>query len=73
MLDMNLGGFDSHQIADALDASHAPYLFCTGNVSEDRRVEVSKHLVLKKPFQCHALAAAPEALLGERVNARPIA
>ncbi|MGV8854828.1 MAG: response regulator [Devosia sp.] len=71
MLDMNLGGYDSHQVADALDANHVPYLFCTGNVSEDRRVKVSEHLVLKKPFQFNALATALYTLLGELDAALP--
>lgn len=65
MLDMNLGGSDSHAVADALDAGHVPYLFCTGNVAQDRSARVSEHLVLKKPFQFQALSAALQGLLGE--------
>jgi CheY-like chemotaxis protein len=66
MLDINLGGIDSHPVASALDAMKVPYLFCTGNLTVDRRDQVSERLVLKKPFQFNALAAALGRLLAER-------
>ncbi|MCS6761139.1 MAG: response regulator [Candidatus Devosia symbiotica] len=47
ILDINLDGFDSHQVAEALDASQALYLFWTGNVLEDRRMQVSQNPMLK--------------------------
>ena len=65
MLDMNLGGAESHLVADALDARKVPYLFCTGNASGDRRDHPRERLVLRKPFQFDILAKALAGLLAE--------
>lgn len=73
MLDMNLGGADSHRVANALDAKKVPYLFCTGNSSGDRRDHVSERLVLMKPFQFDVLVTALTGLLGEYDGAIPTA
>ena len=73
MLDMNLGGADSHLVADALDAKQVPYLFCTGNASGDQRDHPRKRLVLRKPFQFDVLATALEGLLVEHDGLLPTA
>lgn len=65
MLDMNLGGDDSHLIADALDTRDVPYLFCTGNVGGDRRPNVRERLVLRKPFGIETLAEGLATLIAE--------
>jgi CheY-like chemotaxis protein len=66
MLDMNLGGEDSHRIADALDARGVPYLFCTGNAGGDRRDNVKARPIMRKPFAVKALSENLAALLSER-------
>ena len=73
MLDMNLGGADSHLVADALDARQVPYLFCTGNASGDQRDHPRERPVLRKPFQFDALATALASLLVERDGVLPAA
>ena len=66
MLDMNLGGEDSHRVADALDALGVPYVFCTGNAGGDRRQNVRPRAILRKPFAVKALSERLVALLSER-------
>lgn len=73
MLDMNLGGADSHRVADALDVVNVPYLFCTGNATGDRRDHPKERLVLRKPFQFETLATALAGLLAERDGLVPAA
>lgn len=66
MLDMNLGGEDSHRVADALDARGVPYLFCTGNAGGDRRDNVKERPIMRKPFAVELLSEKLAALLSER-------
>jgi CheY-like chemotaxis protein len=66
LLDMNLAGEDSHQVADALDARGVPYLFCTGNSGGDRRQNVRPRVTLRKPFAAKALSERLAVLLVER-------
>jgi CheY-like chemotaxis protein len=73
MLDMNLGGVDSHLVADALDARNVPYLFCTGNASGDRRDHPRERPVLRKPFQFDVLVTTLADLLAQRDGLVPAA
>ena len=50
MLDMNLNGNKSHDVADALAARGVPFVFSTGYSALDVRSGYRDRPVLKKPF-----------------------
>lgn len=55
MLDMNLGGSSSEQVADALASHHVPFIYSTGNTGSDMRQGHSDRPVLRKPFKAETL------------------
>ena len=56
MLDMNLSGNDSHEVAEALAARGILFFYSTGNTSRSLRDGFSDRPVLKKPFKYEELA-----------------
>jgi len=63
MLDMNLGGTDSQQVADALSLRSVPFLYSTGNTGHDIGNGYQGRPVLKKPFRESDLSTMLRALL----------
>ena len=63
MLDMNLNGKISHDVADALAARGVPFVYCTGNSILDGRHDFRDRPVLKKPFSQEELTKAISGLL----------
>jgi CheY-like chemotaxis protein len=63
MLDMNLNGKISHDVADALAARGVPFVYCTGNSDHDTRDGFRDRPVLKKPFSHEQLTKAISGLL----------
>jgi CheY-like chemotaxis protein len=57
LLDVNLNGHDSHQVAEALSARGAPFIYSTGNTGQSSRDDYSDRPVLKKPFKYEELIA----------------
>ncbi len=55
MLDMNLGGSSSEQIADALASHQVPFIYSTGNTGGDLRQGYSDRPILRKPFKAETL------------------
>lgn len=51
LLDMNLGGNDSHPVAQALSARGIPFAYSTGNTRQNLGDGNPGRLVLKKPFR----------------------
>lgn len=64
MLDMNLDGADTYQIADALAARGVPYVFATGYGNRDIKEGYGDRPMLKKPFSIDELAAVMTRLVG---------
>jgi hypothetical protein len=60
---MNLGGNDTHAVADALAARGVPFVFATGYTSRHMRAEDHDRPVLRKPFPDKQLAAVMTRLL----------
>ena len=56
MLDMNMNGNPSHQVAEALVARGVPFVYCTGNNSYKLMDVSPDQPVLKKPFKYEQLA-----------------
>ena len=56
MLDMNMNGNPSHQVAKALVARCVPFVYCTGNNSHKLMDVSPDQPVLKKPFKYEQLA-----------------
>lgn len=50
MLDMNLNGSDSYEVAEALGTRGVPFVFSTGYSGRDMRDGYGDRPVLKKPF-----------------------
>lgn len=50
MLDMNLNGHDSYEVAEALAARDVPFVFSTGYSGDDLRDGYRDRPVLMKPF-----------------------
>jgi CheY-like chemotaxis protein len=50
LLDMNLNGRSSSDVADALAEYHVPFAYATGNSTHDTRDGFRDHPVLRKPF-----------------------
>jgi CheY-like chemotaxis protein len=63
MLDMNLNGNKSHDVADALAARGVPFVFSTGYSALDMRDGYRKRPVLKKPFPYEELVEVLTRLL----------
>lgn len=63
MLDMNLGGKDSGEVAVALVAQGVPFFYCTGNSPRDTADRVGDRTVLRKPFSFEELTASLTRLL----------
>jgi len=55
MLDMNLNGSKSHDVADALAARGVPFVFATGYSAHDMREGYRDRPVLQKPFKFEEL------------------
>jgi CheY-like chemotaxis protein len=55
MLDMNLNGTKSHDVADALAARGVPFVFSTGYSNLEMKDAYRARPVLKKPFMYEAL------------------
>jgi DNA-binding NtrC family response regulator len=63
MLDMNLDGNKSHDVADALAVRGVPFVFSTGYSSLEMKDAHRDRPVLKKPFMYEALVATMARLL----------
>ena len=63
LLDMNLNGNKSHNVADALAARDVPFVFSTGYSTLDVRDEYRNRPVLKKPFPYEELVEIFKRLL----------
>jgi CheY-like chemotaxis protein len=63
MLDMNLNGHKSDDVADALAARGVPFVFSTGYSGSDMREADRDRPVLRKPFPYDALVAVFTRLL----------
>jgi CheY-like chemotaxis protein len=63
MLDMNLNGGSTYDVADRLAARGVPFLFATGYSGRDIREDHRDRPVLKKPFREQELGAILAALL----------
>lgn len=57
LLDMNLGGNDSHAVAAALSARGVPFAYSTDNTGQNFGDGNLGRLVLKKPFRFEDLVA----------------
>lgn len=62
LLDINLHGKKSDDVADALEAHHIPFIFCTGTSLEDVAPRFQGHPFLRKPFGSEDLVSAVEKL-----------
>ena len=65
LLDIHLHGQKSDDVADALEAHHIPFIFCTGTSLEDVAPRFQGHPFLRKPFGSEDLVCAVEKLLSE--------
>ena len=63
MLDMNLNGDDTYEVAEALTARGVPFVFSTGYIGHDMRAGYEDCPILKKPFRESDLAAILAGLL----------
>jgi CheY-like chemotaxis protein len=63
MVDINLNGNKSHDVADALAARDVPFVFSTGYSALDMREGYRDRPVLKKPFPHENLAEVLSELL----------
>ena len=63
LLDMNLNGNKSHNVADALAARDVPFVFSTGYSTLDVRDEYRNRPALKKPFPYEELVEIFKRLL----------
>jgi CheY-like chemotaxis protein len=58
MLDMNLHGIDSCDVADSLARHGVPFVYSTGNCYRDTRDGFCERDVLRKPFSFDQLTSA---------------
>ncbi|MEG3175424.1 response regulator [Sphingomonas sp. RB3P16] len=58
ILDVNLGGEKSYQVADALVRLGVPFVFSTGYSDHGVRIDLEDRPVLRKPYTRAALYAA---------------
>lgn len=65
-LDVNLNGYESYPIADALAASGVPFAFSTGYSDHDMRERHRGRPVLKKPYHFSHFTKVFTDLLSER-------
>ena len=63
MLDMNLNGDETYDVADALAARGVPFVFATGYVGHDVKERHRDRPLLRKPFRPTNLAEALTHLL----------
>ena len=63
MVDINLNGNKSHDVADALAARDVPFVFSTGYSTLDMRDDYRNRPVLKKPFPYEELVEIFKQLL----------
>lgn len=63
MLDMNLHGIDSREVADSLASHGVPFVYSTGNCFQETRDGFSDRDVLRKPFSFDQLTSALTDLL----------
>jgi len=63
MVDINLNGNKSHDVADALAARGVPFVFSTGYSTLDMRDDYRNRPVLKKPFPYEELVEIFKRLL----------
>jgi CheY-like chemotaxis protein len=63
MLDMNLNGKSSGDVADALVARGVPFVYSTGNSAHDTRDGFRDRPVLKEPFSDEQLTKVLSSLL----------
>jgi CheY-like chemotaxis protein len=63
LLDMNLNGDKSHDVAEALAARGVPFVFSTGYSALDMRDDYRNRPVLKKPFPYEELVKIFKQLL----------
>jgi DNA-binding response OmpR family regulator len=57
ILDINLNGYDSHPVAEALSARGLPFVYSTGNTDHGSTNSYSGRPVLRKPFKFEELVA----------------
>ena len=63
LLDVNLHGQKSDDVADALVAHHIPFIFCTGTSLVEVAPRFQDHPFLRKPFGCEDLVKEVAKLL----------
>ncbi|MBC8128795.1 MAG: response regulator [Rhizobiaceae bacterium] len=63
MLDMNLHGVDSRDVADSLASHGVPFVYSTGNCQRETREGFSERDVLRKPFSFAELTSTLTTLL----------
>ncbi len=63
LLDMNLHGFDSRDVADALARRGVPFIYATGNGGPEMRNGFNGRDVLRKPFGLAEMEAGLSRLL----------
>ena len=66
VLDINLGGASSGEIADVLAERGVPFMFASGYGRAGLPVDRRDSVVIQKPFDVSALSAALDQLLGRR-------
>ena len=65
MLDLNLSGNNTYEVAEALVACHVPLLFSTGNDLRGINDEYRDKITLRKPFTDQDLERALTRLLSQ--------
>lgn len=63
LLDLNLDGDRSYDVADALSEHHVPFAFATGYGAHGMRLQDTKRPLLVKPYQASDLARTLAGLL----------
>lgn len=71
LLDVNLHGRKSDDVADALAAKGIPFIFCTGSTAVDVPPRFQDRIFLQKPFGYEDLVKAFEKLLGGKWGCGP--
>jgi CheY-like chemotaxis protein len=65
ILDVNLGGYNSYLVAEALKQRGVPFAFTTGDGSIDAESGFSDPILLSKPFDFEEVKTVLGKLLGE--------
>jgi CheY-like chemotaxis protein len=63
LLDLNLNGYESYAVADALVALGVPFVFSTGCSNDGMRDDYRDRPLLRKPYQQVAMASILGSLL----------